>query len=216
MKTLEKVPTDGHTYSDEVRFYRNKAYSKHVLDYDDVKFELLQGDVNGLIVPTESVQGCWGPGTEIAITPHTLRYEDAQTTTITEVTPGPINGTSKLIIEGGIIPPTTMQDAEANLDGTEFAVEVALLNRNVEIRSDSEDDSNPNNAGAGDGGYVQVLHTPGVPQHIEGVELRYMGQQKSAGRFVSCICRFLSVYCCTYALFTDLVVLNDSIVPSIF
>ena len=35
------------------------------IDYDDLKFELLQGGVEGLIVPTKDVQGCWGPGSPL-------------------------------------------------------------------------------------------------------------------------------------------------------
>jgi len=163
-------------------------YSKDDFDYDDVHFKLLHGSVEGLIVPTEAVQGCWGTGSEIAITSHTLRFEDSQTATIKNVTAGPIPGTSKLIIEGGIVPATTMQEAERNLDGTTFAAEIALLSRNVEIHSDNQDDSRPSEVPAArQGGYVQVTHTPTVQQKISGVELRYMGQDKNAGRFVSCL-----------------------------
>jgi len=158
--------------------------SKDDFDYDDIQFKLLQGNVEGLIVPTEAVQGCWGPGSEIAITSHTLRFEDSQVATIKNVTAGPIPGTSKLIIDGGIVPATTTQEAEANLDGTTFAAEIALLSRNVEIHSDNQDDSRPSEVPAArQGGYVQVTHTPTVQQKFSGVELRYMGQDKNADRF---------------------------------
>ena len=189
--------TDGSRKFTEADFYRwdlrilrkydgGWKYSKDDFDYDDIQFRLLQGNVEGLIVPTEAVQGCWGPGSEIAITSHTLRFEDSQVATITSVTPGPIPGTSKLMIEGGIVPATTMQEADANLDGTVFPAEIALLSRNVEIHSDNQDDSRPSEVPtARQGGYVQVTHTPSVQQKFSGVELRFMGQDKNADRFVS-------------------------------
>lgn len=82
------------------------------IDYDDLKFELLQGGVEGLIVPTKDVQGCWGPGSDIVIASHTLRFEDSQIATITNVTAVPgAPDMSKIVVDGAIIPATTLEDA---------------------------------------------------------------------------------------------------------
>ena len=197
--------TEADWYRWDLRIYRKYdggwKYSKDDFDYDDIQFKLLHGSVEGLVVPTEAVQGCWGAGSEIAITSHTLRFEDSQTATIKNVTAGPIPGTSKLIIDGGIVPATTMQEAERNLDGTTFAAEIALLSRNVEIHSDNQDDSRPSEVPAArQGGYVQVTHTPTVQQKINGVEFRYMGQDKNADRFVSCLVGH-GFYCLRFFVF---------------
>lgn len=56
-----------------------------------------------------------------------------------------------------------------------MGVEVALLSRNIKIEGDSSDVFN--------GGYLQVFHTPDVPQVIEGVEFTNMGQKGGKNRF---------------------------------
>lgn len=57
-----------------------------------------------------------------------------------------------------------------------MGVEVALLSRNIKIEGESS-------GSAHEGGYFQVLHTPGVAQTIEGVEFTNMGQQQGRNRF---------------------------------
>ena len=57
-----------------------------------------------------------------------------------------------------------------------MGVEVALLSRNIKIEGEP-------GGTALEGGYFQVLHTPGVAQVIEGVEFTNMGQQQGKNRF---------------------------------
>ena len=152
------------------------------IDYDDLKFELLQGGVEGLIVPTKDVQGCWGPGSDIVIASHTLRFEDSQIATITNVTAVPgAPDMSKIVVDGAIIPATTLEDGVG--DPYTFAAEIGLLSRNVIIQSDNTNDDRPHIDGsARRGGHITVMHTPSVAQEFGGVELRYMGQDMVADR----------------------------------
>lgn len=57
-----------------------------------------------------------------------------------------------------------------------MGVEVALLSRNIKIEGKAGDS-------AREGGYLQVFHTPGVAQTIEGVEFTNMGQEQGKNRF---------------------------------
>ena len=56
-----------------------------------------------------------------------------------------------------------------------YGVEIAVTSRNIKIIG--EDDGTYN------GGYLQVFHTPGVAQVIEGVEFFNMGQSSRKNRF---------------------------------
>jgi len=56
-----------------------------------------------------------------------------------------------------------------------YGVEIAVTSRNIKIIG--EDDGTYN------GGYLQVFHTPGVAQVIEGVEFFNMGQTSRKNRF---------------------------------
>ena len=59
-----------------------------------------------------------------------------------------------------------------------MGVEIALLTRNIKIEGKFI-------AGVTtqyQGGYLQIFHTPGVPQVIEGVEFNYMGQYDQKNR----------------------------------
>ena len=62
-------------------------------------------------------------------------------------------------------------------ENNEYAVEIALLSRNVIIEGKDDEDEK--------GGYMQVLHTPGIVQSIQGVEFANMGRMGEADRFVS-------------------------------
>ncbi len=55
----------------------------------------------------------------------------------------------------------------------DMGVEIALLTRNIIIESEYVEGA----AAGHDGGYLQVLHTPGVAQVVEGVVFVRMGQK---------------------------------------
>ena len=65
--------------------------------------------------------------------------------------------------------PTTMKDSAA------FAVEVALLSRNILFEGESDDSHQT--------GHLIVFRTPWINQRIEGVEFRHFGQQGILGRY---------------------------------
>lgn len=118
------------------------------------------------LVLEHPVGPCWAPGAELLVTSHTTLLEDAQTVTIES------SDDDRVTLSADIIRPTTMVESE------DFAVEVALLSRNVVIQ------------GAVDqldamliGGHLMVMETPGVPQLMHGVLLRKMGQQGLLGRY---------------------------------
>ena len=60
---------------------------------------------------------------------------------------------------------------------SDFAVEVALLSRNILFEGISE----PGNILKG--GHLVVFHTPNVKQTIEGIEVKNFGQQGYLGRY---------------------------------
>lgn len=138
------------------------------IDYDDVQVEFKSSPVGGLVLDG-SVSQCWGEGSEVHITSSTMSYGNSQNGVISSVTTRS-DGTALVELEDAIN--AVISEAE----NADFAVEVALLSRNVRIESANKDDS-------GSGGYMQILHTPGVAQKIDGVEFGFMGQEGVADRF---------------------------------
>ena len=66
-----------------------------------------------------------------------------------------------------------------------MGVEVALLTRNIKILGEnSADNGEQCKPPTCTDGYLQVLHTTGVAQVIEGVEFDNMGQQGGLNRFL--------------------------------
>jgi hypothetical protein len=126
------------------------------------------GRPTGIVVPT-SVIGKWAPGAEILITSHTINYNDQQVRKITNITS--INGGVLLGLNMSINRPTTLKDS------ADFAVEVALLSRNIVF------EGSPDPINALHGGHFMVFRTPSVLQVIEGVEFVRFGQQGNLGRY---------------------------------
>ena len=121
-----------------------------------------------IIMVPKTVIGKWGVGAEILITPHTRVWNQNQVRTIKSI----LASESYAVIEldSPILRPTTM------LESADFAVEVALLSRNIVFEGGS--DSTVNH-----GGHFMIMHTPNIIQTIEGVDLRNFGQQGSLGRY---------------------------------
>jgi len=142
-----------------------------VLDYDmkHISFEF-SGSSAGVVV-SSTVN--WGIGAKVLITSHTINYDDEQVRTILGVKNHTEAGYSVLELDSSFIRPTT---ATENPD---YAVEVALLSRNI-VFEGAEDDPNGLH-----GAHLIVFHTPEIVQRLEGVEFRNFGQQGNLGRYVS-------------------------------
>ena len=143
------------------------------MDVDDMKLELVDGSVTAIIVPDNGISSYWGPGADIVITSHTLNYEDSQVRRLIS-RPTPLGaGLVKLELDSAILPPTTRKQSD------DFAVEVALLSRNIRFEGDTDDPDSLL------GAHFMVMHTPDVDQLIEGAEFFNFGQQGVLGKYVS-------------------------------
>jgi hypothetical protein len=123
------------------------------------------GARSDIIVADEGIIGCWGIGSEILITSHTTDFESAMLHRLI-AHPVPYGaGLVRLQLNGMVVPSVTV------LHNDSFAVEVALLSRNILFQGarDSSD--------ALMGGHLMVMNTPFVAQRIQGVEFRNFGRQ---------------------------------------
>lgn len=126
------------------------------------------GNPANVIVP-DSVDGKWSVGAEILITSHTRIWNDHQVRTITGVGPAFAQpGYVELQLNSTILRPTTYAEFP------DFAVEVALLSRNILL-----------DGGVADaiGGHFEIRQTPMVAQAIEGIEIVGFGQPGTLGRY---------------------------------
>jgi hypothetical protein len=144
------------------------------VDYDDISISLVKGPAEALVVH-ESVQNCWGPGSEIAVTSNTFNYADEVTEVIANVTTdGAPPGHVLMFLRNPIRSHTTLVDTPW------YASEVVLLSRNTKFASDLDDIANPEH-----GGHLIIMHTPNRTQILEGVEITKFGQLGNLGRYVS-------------------------------
>ena len=103
------------------------------------------------------------------MTSSNLDYDDVATPTITQVTP---NGDKTVTVDlNEAIEMASHEESEGI-----FAVEVALLSRNIAFSSDSDVYSK--------GAHLIVYHTS-RPQQLDGVSFQMFGQQGKLGRNVS-------------------------------
>lgn len=113
----------------------------------------------------------WGTNSDIHITSSTLDYRNSQLAEIAGVTT--TANAATLALSAGI-------DAVLSENETPgMGVEVALLTRNIKIEGEYIADVTTDRQG----GYLQVLHTPGVAQVLEGVEFVRMGQRDIKNRY---------------------------------
>lgn len=118
-----------------------------------------------IFVEDDGIVGCWGKGAEVLITSHTTNFESAQTRRLAANPISTDDGYVKLKLDKWIRPPVTEKDGDG------FAVEVALLSRNV-LFEGVEDQRRPHL-----GGHLIVMNTPKIKQTLQGVELRNFGRQ---------------------------------------
>jgi hypothetical protein len=122
------------------------------------------------ILVSNTVKGKWGVGAQILITSHTRVWNEHQVRSITAIANTAVSGYVALTLNATILRPTTI------IESADFAVEVALLSRNIVFDSGTD-------TTARHGGHFMIHHTPAVVQHIEGVEFVGFGQQGSLGRY---------------------------------
>jgi hypothetical protein len=130
----------------------------------------ISSDLRSIIVDA-AVQGKWAPGSEILITSHTTKWDGHQVRTIVAVNQVGSDGNFVSLTLNNVIDRPTTQ-----LDCQDFAVEVALLSRNIVFQGGS--DSN-----ALHGGHFWIMNTPKVQQYIEGIDFQNFGQQGTLGRY---------------------------------
>lgn len=122
-----------------------------------------------IIVVDSSVKGTWVPGAEILITSHTREWNDHQVRKITKVSDYTRRAV-QIELDAPIVRPTTTRQ------NSDFAVEVALLSRNI-VFEGGKDDVDQH------GGHFWVMNTPSVVQTLVGVDFKNFGQQGYLGRY---------------------------------
>ena len=166
---------EGRVFDDDLRhriyFNANPGVN---YDIDNISIVSLGGPTDSIIVK-DSVKDKWAVGAEVLITSHTNRWDDEQVRTITSIQDAKETGYVTLGLNSTIRNPITIKDSPI------YAVEVAILSRNIRIQGANDEVDKPRH-----GGHLIIFHTPGGGQQIEGVEMRNMGQQDQLGRYVSC------------------------------
>lgn len=123
-----------------------------------------------IIIVEASISRKWTVGAEILITSHTTAWDDHQVRKITKIHFDTVPGHVELKLDLPIQRPTTL------LDDSDFAVEVALLSRNIVFEGGP--DNKPRR-----GGHFWIMNTPSVVQKLVGIEIINFGQQGYLGRY---------------------------------
>ena len=123
------------------------------------------------IVLEETIKGKWDVGAEILITAHTREWDGHQVRKIKKVSDYVLREGYVLVeLDAPIIRPTTLR--QSNL----YAVEVALLSRNIIFEGGPDDVENH-------GAHFSIRDTPNVKQTLIGVDFQNFGQQGYLGRY---------------------------------
>jgi hypothetical protein len=144
-------------------FFVTRGAPGVTMDVDDWELQVSRPAKTGIVVEGDGIVDCWSEGAEVVITSHTLDQNDAQ---VRQLVNSPVeleNGLVRLDLDDFIIFPVT------EVQGDSFAVEVALLNRNIRFQGGYEQNDK--------GGHFMVMHTPSVVQNVRGVEFRNFGRQ---------------------------------------
>ena len=139
------------------------------VDLDNISMSHVGGVVTDLVLPDESgdLASCWGEGSSVLVTSPSLTFDQVDTPSISSVSSADGTTTLSLAEPIGL---TSYSDNEPD-----YAVEVALLNRNIEFTSDS--------TYADKGGHLMVMKTPNVAQTLQGAAFRKFGQAGTLGRY---------------------------------
>ena len=134
----------------------------------------LSGDTKerpSAIVLEESIKGKWDVGAEILITSHTRSWDGHQVRKIKKVSDYDLGEGYVLVeLDAPIIRPTTIRQSK------DYAVEVALLSRNIVFQGGPDDVENH-------GAHFSIRDTPKVKQTLIGVDFQNFGQQGYLGRY---------------------------------
>jgi hypothetical protein len=132
------------------------------VDYDDISFIHKSGAPSALrLHEVTQLENCWAPGADVALPSETLNFEQGHTATIEAIVDG--NGVD--LVE-------TITPAPSSREITEdFAVEMALLSRNILFKSGDTTAVGPT---------LQLMYS-GVAQKIQGVEFNGFGQEGKNG-----------------------------------
>ena len=151
-------------------------YSKTVVvDFDDISATFVKGPVTSLLVPS-NVTPCWGSGSEVLVTSHTIKYDDQNLRTVTSSEPASSPGLTRLVLDAPVPSSVTTKTHEQANPNTVLAVEVALLSRNAVFTATTTEGDKKS------GGHFMIFHTA-APQFIEGVEINSFGQAGNLGRY---------------------------------
>lgn len=157
---------DDFEQYDDARFaFETEEGANYPFDVTDWTVEFQEVVRPFIFVQEDGVKGCWGRGAEVLITSHTNNFESAQTRRLVANPVSTGDGFVRLELDKWIRPPVTEKDGDG------FAVEVALLSRNVKFEG-MEDPRKPHL-----GGHLIVMATPKVKQRLQGVELINFGRQ---------------------------------------
>ena len=116
----------------------------------------------------DTVLNHWEVGAQIVVTSHTRVFNEGQERTISAIQPSTIPGYAEILLDAPILRPTT------EVDYPDFAVEVALLSRNIVFDAVEGDPM---------GGHLEVRRTPFVQQMMDGVEIVNFGHPGVPGRY---------------------------------
>lgn len=146
---------------------------KYNVDFDDITLSYYQGYVDEFVVDSSATL-CWGSGADVHVTSATYynwNIENGFVSQIDNIIQNNDGTTSILLKEATTLPVISKEDDEDD------AVELVLLSRNIKFEGDDSEDEK--------GGYMQILHTLGAPQLIQGIEFKNFGRLSEADRFVS-------------------------------
>jgi G8 domain len=135
--------------------------------------DVLGGTFNNpdtIVVPASTINK-WSIGSQVVITSHTFDWFDHQVRTILGKVNPQIAGFVGWKLNATFVRPTT------SVESSDFAVEVALLSRNI-LFEGSKDATQSRH-----GGHFMIFHTPSIVQTVNGVEFRNFGQQGLLGRY---------------------------------
>ncbi len=172
----EFIVPDSIASAVEVKWHFHFSSPREVtatVDFDDISIKYHKGALDNLIVNADDAH-CWGIGAEVHIgssTYYSWRQEapNSFNTMVRDVTDN-YDGTLSIgLVDAPYIP------VIAASEHADFATDIALLSRNVKIRSDDDEVG-------GKGAYLQVLKTPDVAQIIRGVEFINMGRKREEDR----------------------------------
>ena len=168
-ETLEAVLT--------MRIGNSRDGSKYDLDFDDISIRYNKGYVSEFVVDNGDVS-CWGNDADVHVTTSTYYSQSSKKSNGFQSQINAVvdngDGTSNLTLSDAAILPIISKE-----ENSDYAIEIALLSRNVIIEGDEGEDDK--------GGYMQVLHTPSIAQKIQGVEFLNMGRMGEEDKFVSCL-----------------------------